>query len=121
MKKVLLPYYCKYVSMLLLLSACGFVYLQSVTGLVLALIAGILAWVFSAERIEDERTAYRRLLAFRATTFAILLFGSVSAVLVLSGRSASPTIFCVAPVALVVYLVAFYGGLLMPFQRNCAE
>lgn len=121
MNKLLLPYYCKYISVLLLLNTCWLGYLHNATGLALALTTGILAWIFSAERIEDERTAYRRLLAFRATTFAALLFGGVFAVLVLSGLSASPSIFCLAPVALGVYLVAFYGGLLLPFQRNCAE
>ena len=121
MKNVLLPHYCKNISLLLLLSTCWFVREQNATGLTLALAAGVLVWVFSAERVEDERTAYRRLLAIRATMFAVLLFGGVAAALVLRGHSTSPSIFCVAPVALGVYLVAFYGGLLMPFRRDCAE
>lgn len=121
MNKFLLPYSCKSISLLLLLSAGWFVYSQSVAGLAFALTAGILTWVFSAERVEDERTAYRRLLACRATTLAVLLFGGLFAGLVLSGRNASPSVFCVAPVALVVYLGAFYGGLMLPFQRIDAE
>lgn len=121
MKKFLLPYYGKYVGLLLVAGAGWFAYQQNGVVAAVALVAGLLVWLFSAERMEDERTAYRRLVACRAAALALLLFVGLFTILVLSGRSASPSVFCVAPVALVVYLVAFYGGLLMPFERNRAE
>lgn len=77
----------------------------------MAILLGICGWLCSAERIEDERTAQQRLLAIRASAIATILFGAIFALLIAGGLSTSPSLFCVAPISLLVYVITFYGGL----------
>lgn len=121
MKTYLLPHYSKWISLLILASSALFLYLHSATGMVVAIIVGILGWLCSAERIEDERTAQQRLLAIRASAIATVLFGTIFALLVAGGFSASPSLFCVAPISLLVYVVTFYGSLFVVTNDNREE
>lgn len=121
MKTYLLPYYSKWVSLVVLASSGLFLYLHNATGMVIAITVGILGWLCSAERIEDERVAQQRLLAIRASAIATVLFGGIFALLVAGGFSTSPSLFCVAPISLMVYVITFYGSLFVITDESREE
>ncbi len=121
MKTYLLPYYYKWISLVILTSTPLFLYVHSATAAVLTITIGLLGWLFSAERIEDERTAQQRLVAIRASAFSAVLFGAISALVVVGGYSASPAVFCVLPICLIVYLATFYGGLFLLTGQESEE
>ena len=121
MKTRLLPYYCKAIGVALLASSGLFLYLNNAIAVTVAISIGILIWLVSAERIEDERVAQQRLLAIRASVLVTVLFEAVFGLLVVGGYSSIPSLFCVLPISLITYIAAFYRGTLIVTKQDCEE